>query len=1029
MADKMDVIAIIGHASRILEALEGSLSIQEHITTTKHRSAQQVEEAVAKVTANASHIETEADANGPPSVSIVAISRTSANLLSDLATQMAALSVKGRTQMSKLDRFKLVNKLSKKMLNEDDALQLRLREQVEQLTKFLSPSLLQDAENVLQSLSLSPEIKPDRMKVLQATSSSLRAMAGSLACNPARLFAASQSLASQMENLVSKAQQQAALRALRFEKLHERFDSITIAETNAYAWLLSTGSNSNGSALALSGHLAAAKKAFMDWLEAGTGFFYIAGKPGAGKSTLMKLICRHPQFYDSVSRWAGNATPVIGRFFFWKPGQPEQKSIHGMLRGLLYSILEARPDITAVAMPEFCEDLLTDKALAVSDDDVKTAFQNMLGAFDYKKDYAVMLVVDGLDEFEGDHGDLLALMQSWVSQYPFTIKICVSSREQGVFESFFDLSPKFRLHELTRDDMMILVAARFGSSPAFTRLPGRNLDSLAPLLVDRAEGVVLWVVLAIASLEDGMEAGDIQNGDELERRVRSFPSELDDLLPHLHKSVTEHSRPWAYKAIELARFAQFTVARLRSASGMGYPGVGLAEFMLMDEASSSWNLTLFSPRSDSKVVGVEERLEVMRRKVLCRARGFLAVSNLPHERSWPANGTEKLYITFTHRSVVEFLESPPAAATMAAYLGTFDPFFALLSSDLAALRFAPPTDYPLLKGRASLPPDDTVELSALLADPLVQRLDGLMECAKSLEKSGSTRFLSILDAIGDAIMRQLKLLLPIQRIRLAVEDNSAHQILVNLTLANQIFEYSEWRRKQSVQSDGKKMMCSGLFHAFQAMIQRCRLASEPGVSVRRFEGDRPVRAINKDSSTSSSKMGVERLLRVLDEFCQNGLDVNYSWHGSWHGVVTAKEHGWTCWQAVLWAVVIGDIPHPESHRDILGRFLERGAATNVTIIAKTPEGPCKREDLEPADGWYLVSPFGGHTGNASRKRHVGDATDREAMLPSVLMHESSPIIQWAKKYDWVLTLRDLVTLRFGKETDGLSALLGVEFDE
>ena len=142
MADNMDVIAIIGHASRILEALEGSLSIQKHITTTKHRSPQQVEEAVAKVTTYASHIETEADANGAPSVSIVAISRTSANLLSDLATQMAALSVKGRTQMSKLDRFKLVNKLSKKMLNEDDALQLRLKEQVEQLTKFLSPSLL-----------------------------------------------------------------------------------------------------------------------------------------------------------------------------------------------------------------------------------------------------------------------------------------------------------------------------------------------------------------------------------------------------------------------------------------------------------------------------------------------------------------------------------------------------------------------------------------------------------------------------------------------------------------------------------------------------------------------------------------------------------------------------------------------------------------------------------------------------------------------------------------------------------------------
>lgn len=430
------------------------------------------------------------------------------------------------------------------------------------------------------------------MTVLQSTLSSLRAAIGSPEGSSISAYKAFQALTPQIESLASKLQQKAALYALKFGKPHERFDSITVAEANTYAWLLPDAS---GPAPVLSEHLAAAKKTFLGWLETGSGFFYTSGKPGAGKSTLMKFICRHPQFSDCCARWAGDATLVIGRFFFWKPGQPEQKSISGMLRGLLYSVLEARPDIAAMAMPELCASLLTEKTVAVSDNDVKIAFQKMLGAFYQSKQYAVLLVIDGLDEFEGEHGDLLALMQSWVSQYPSTIKICVSSREHGIFEAFFASYPKLRLHELTKDDMALLVASRLGASTAFARLPGRDLGTLTPLMVARAEGVFLWVVLAVASLEDGMEAGDIQNDGELEGHVRRFPSELDDFLAHLHGSVSEYSRPWAYKAVTLVQFAQFRVAELL-ASGEGYPGVGLLEFMLMDEASSSWNLTMFSPR-------------------------------------------------------------------------------------------------------------------------------------------------------------------------------------------------------------------------------------------------------------------------------------------------------------------------------------------------------------------------------------------------------------------------------------------------
>ncbi|OAA71385.1 hypothetical protein ISF_01936 [Cordyceps fumosorosea ARSEF 2679] len=1040
----MKAITTIAHVSHLLAVLQEAARELDRLAATTRGPRRDVDvdvdQASVRLKGICSELETDAAAELSIRASpIAAHYRASSSILknaADAAAQVAVMPMEAKSKTTAmLERLKLSKKLSTNGSDEIAAMQARIKEQVEQVSKLLSPSLLEDAENEHHELSLLPRIDASKMATLQAASSSLRA---SMAILAGCASEAVQTLALHLESLIAKQQQAAALAALQFYKLHERFDSITTAETDTFAWLLPGDERE----AALDDHRAAAKRAFLDWLDAGTGFFYVSGKPGAGKSTLMKFIYRSPEFYERAQRgrWADTATTssttlVLGRFFFWKPGRPTQKSVSGMLRGLLCSVLEAQPAIAAAAMPELCASLLTtdgdDAAVAaVSDEDVKMAFQNMLSALARSKKYALLLVVDGLDELEGDHGALLTLMQSWVSQYPSTVKICVSSREHGVFESFFAKTAKFRLHELTKDDMSLLVAARLRASPALARLlPSReeSPDILGPLLVERAVGVFLWVVLAVSSLEDGAEAGDIRNAGELEGRARRFPSELDDFLPYVHKSVTEHSRPWAYKAMALARFTQFTVAELLSeGGGGGYPGVGLMEFMLMDEVSQSWNLTTFSPRSDSKTASVEERQEAARRKVLCRPRGFLAVSNLSHVRSWPANGTDKLYITFTHRSVVEFLESPPAAATMATYVGSFDPFLAMASSDLAALRFASPQDFPLLKDRTNLPPSESVELSGLLADALVQRLSELIQCALALQKAKSARFLSLLDAIGDAIRRHLTLLLPLQRVRLAVEDSSPHQILINLTLANHVFEYSEWKRKQPILDGSKKAMSAGLFHAFQGMIRRCRPANRPTICSRELQGGQLIPVINNTPGLSSSKVSVERLLKVLKEFFENGLEINWSWHGTWQGATTAPEDAWTCWQVILWAIVTGDIPQEEKHEDIVTLLFSHGASADMKIIAGIPKGPLQLGDLEPTEGWYLVSPFGVRTDKIGGKKQVGDATGRSSMLPAVLMHESSPVVWWAKQHDWTFTLRDLVTLKFGKDAGKFAILLGEE---
>ncbi|KAJ6784939.1 hypothetical protein PWT90_04437 [Aphanocladium album] len=225
-----------------------------------------------------------------------------------------------------------------------------------------------------------------------------------------------QKIANTFEQTLFLVKFKAIMDLLKFQPVSERFESITKAEESIFSWLLDGSSNDqilNQEVVHIQ-----AKERLQTWIKQKQGFFYVSCKPGAGKSTLMKLICSHPSFVQHATEWAADSCLIAGRFFFWKPGHAEQKTRVGAM------VLEYR--------------------------DVENAFNNIPKAASMTGSYKIILMIDGLDEVDGNHADLLELMQAWVSTYPSIIKICVSSREYGVFEYFFLEGPKMRLHELTR---------------------------------------------------------------------------------------------------------------------------------------------------------------------------------------------------------------------------------------------------------------------------------------------------------------------------------------------------------------------------------------------------------------------------------------------------------------------------------------------------------------------------------------------------------------------------------------------------
>lgn len=78
---------------------------------------------------------------------------------------------------------------------------------------------------------------------------------------------------------------------------------------------------------------------FREWLQEGSGLFWIHGKPGSGKSTFMKLIFQHRQTWELLHNWQQNSLEIMAGFFFHYRGTAIQKSFEGVLRSLILQVL------------------------------------------------------------------------------------------------------------------------------------------------------------------------------------------------------------------------------------------------------------------------------------------------------------------------------------------------------------------------------------------------------------------------------------------------------------------------------------------------------------------------------------------------------------------------------------------------------------------------------------------------------------------------------------------------------------------
>ena len=300
----------------------------------------------------------------------------------------------------------------------------------------------------------------------------------------------------------------------------------------------------------------------MPWLRGGRQIYWIRGKPGSGKSTLVKLLVDDAR----TSAAFRSGTPLkqaVAVFFFHDRGTPLQKSLIGLLRGLLYQILVQFDDLVLKVLPMYSKSsTMGGSTLWSSERELQRALtaitvqQSILGD--------VLIYIDGLDEYAGDHVAFLNWITGLIDpsvQQELKIKLCVSSRPLNLFEDMLGRFPGLIIHEKTHQDIAVYVRSTINAH--ITRRSGeqkREVELLAEEVVRKASGVFVWVKLVVDELAQGLLDGDSMS--QLRDRLAALPNDLEALYARILQKLSPSYHKEARTIFEIVQRAQGFVTLL-----------------------------------------------------------------------------------------------------------------------------------------------------------------------------------------------------------------------------------------------------------------------------------------------------------------------------------------------------------------------------------------------------------------------------------------------------------------------------------
>ncbi|KAI4271810.1 MAG: hypothetical protein LQ337_005731 [Flavoplaca oasis] len=392
------------------------------------------------------------------------------------------------------------------------------------------------------------------------------------------------------------------LRSLWFGEIHTRMNDIADSHSQTLHWMFEDDATRPWDS-------------FCSWLQGNDRLYWINGKPGSGKSTLMKFLANNPRTRDLLAQWSFGKSPLIVGFYFWLSGSELQRSFKGLLCSIIHQLVyEDKQLVTKLLHGN--TGLLSKRNTG---DWSKQELQKILTQTINLLDNPLCIFLDGLDEFDqkDDIDQLLNLVEA--SFESAMTKFCISSRPENYITKRLGGYKQLRLQDLTAHDIDVFIRTKLKTTR--TQWPPSSIDDeylerIIHTIANKADGVFLWVYYALSSLVRGMRNED--DFGVLLGRIEELPNGMHQLYLQMWNRLNEDQQHYQEEAA-----TYFSYAAASFALNVKVPLSLFEMLVVLNPQLQSMILDDLSPQDPSNLARECEKLKA---RIITRSAGLLELS-------------------------------------------------------------------------------------------------------------------------------------------------------------------------------------------------------------------------------------------------------------------------------------------------------------------------------------------------------------------------------------------------------------------
>ncbi|VUC36260.1 unnamed protein product [Clonostachys rosea] len=300
---------------------------------------------------------------------------------------------------------------------------------------------------------------------------------------------------------------EALLDSLAFDQIEARLVTIKTAHSKTCEWFLGDPD-------------------YLSWLEPDEypnhhGFLWIDGKPGAGKSTLIKFCYLH-----ALANLNKTDESAIISFFFNARGSGLEQSIVGLYRSLLFQTLSRFPDLQGALDEGNHRSYIYNTSITWDTTTLQTLFTKAIVHLGQRR---LTCFIDALDECnENEVREMVEFFDrlgSIASQSgAYNIRICFSSRHYPYIEIGSGIRLTLENQHGHSQDLRRYVQNKLRAGT------GNAKQDITESILAKASGVFMWVVLVVDILNIEFQRGRMF---AVQRRLNELPDKLSELFQEI----------------------------------------------------------------------------------------------------------------------------------------------------------------------------------------------------------------------------------------------------------------------------------------------------------------------------------------------------------------------------------------------------------------------------------------------------------------------------------------------------------------